>query len=139
MKETIREVMTAQPVVVHEGQSIAEAATCMRDNRIGAVLVTKRDQLCGIITDRDIVVRAIADAKDANETKVGDLCTRSLTFVSPDDGVDEVIDCMRQHAIRRVPVVEDGKPVGIVSLGDLAIARDLTSLLGAISAAPATS
>lgn len=137
MTQTIRDVMTGNPVTMQADHTAAEAARRMRDDKIGAVLVLEGDALCGIVTDRDLVVRAIAEAKDPDQTALGSLCTRSLVSVHPEDSVDQVIEQMRQGSIRRIPVLENDKPVGIVSLGDLAVARDRHSLLGAISSAPA--
>jgi len=87
----------------------------------------------GILTDRDVVVRVVAEGRDPRATRLADVCSRELTTVSPDDNVDDAIAVMRDKAIRRVPVVDRGRPIGIVALGDLA-PRGTT--LGEISAAP---
>jgi CBS domain-containing protein len=108
----------------------------MRDANIGDVIVLQDDQICGILTDRDIVVRAVAEGREPATTKVADICSQELTTVSPTDEVEEAVRLMREKAIRRLPVVEGGKPVGIVSIGDLAVERDPHSALGRISAAP---
>ena len=109
----------------------------MRENDIGDVIVVEDDRLCGILTDRDIVVRAVADGRDSATTKVGDICTRDLTTVLSTDSVEQAMHLMRDKAIRRLPVIErDSQVVGIVSIGDLAVDRDRHSVLGAISAAP---
>lgn len=135
MHQQIREIMTPDPVVLQTSATVVEAARCMRDDNIGDVLVMEDGHLRGIVTDRDIVVRALASGLPAS-TPVGQICSGDPICVSPDDGVDAAISLMRQHAIRRIPVVEDGRPVGIVSIGDLAEERDPESVLGEISEAP---
>jgi CBS domain-containing protein len=108
----------------------------MREHDIGDVVVLEDRRLGGILTDRDIVVRALAEGRDPEKTKVGDICSRDLTTVSPTDSVGYAVRLMRAKAIRRLPVVEEGQVVGIVSLGDMAIEKDRRSVLGEISAAP---
>jgi CBS domain-containing protein len=100
------------------------------------VVVIEHNQVCGIVTDRDIAVRIVAEEKDPAATALADICSHSLLTVKPSDKVEHAVRLMRTHAIRRLPVVEDGKAVGIVSLGDLAVERDPHSVLGEISAAP---
>jgi CBS domain-containing protein len=108
----------------------------MRDADVGDVLVVdEADTLRGVVTDRDIVVRGLATGLDAS-TPIGELCSPELLTVSPDEPTDVVADLMASAAVRRVPVVESGRPVGIVALGDLAVRRDPESALGSISAAP---
>jgi CBS domain-containing protein len=108
----------------------------MRDGNIGDVVVLEEDRIQGILTDRDIVVRALADGRDPARTTVGEICSRELTTLSPDDAIGDAERIMRDKAVRRLPVVEGGRPVGIVSLGDLAVERNPESALGGISAAP---
>lgn len=139
MPETIREVMTPSPHILDPGASVQEAARVMSDNDIGDVIVCDGERVCGIVTDRDITIRAVAPGKDPASTKLGDICSKELTTVSPDDLVDDAVRLMRTKAIRRVPVVEDGKPVGVVSIGDLAIDLDRQSALADISTAPPNS
>jgi CBS domain-containing protein len=135
MADTIRDVMTENPKTVEASATLREAAKLMDSDDVGAVLVVENGEVQGIVTDRDIVVRGIAKDKDPDDTSVREVATTELETVSPDDSVDEVIERFKQRDIRRVPVVEDGKPVGIVSLGDLARERDKDSVLGDISAA----
>lgn len=132
----LRDVMTPAPVVVPLDLSIAEAARLMRDQAIGDVLVTESDRLCGMVTDRDIVVRALADARDPMRTSIRDVCSADLITLSPDSSTSEAVRLMRDNAIRRIPVVENGRPVGIVSMGDLAVELDERSALSDISSAP---
>jgi CBS domain-containing protein len=113
----------------------------MKARDVGDVLVRQDGELVGIVTDRDIVLRALANGgKEAEAARrpLAEICTRSLACLAPDDDVRRAIQLMEEQAIRRVPIVEDGRPVGIVSLGDLAVARDRASALGRISAAPPT-
>ena len=137
MTKTLADVMTPDPTTCPATVTVAEAARTMRDLGIGDVLVEKNGAICGIVTDRDIVVRALADIDhDPREVRLGDICSRELTTLSPTDSVDEAVQLMRTKALRRLPVCEDGKPVGIVSIGDLAVERDPTSALASISSAP---
>lgn len=134
--ESIRELMTSDPIVLEADATVAEAARCMRDRDVGDVLVRKDGKLCGIVTDRDLVVRCLADAGDPREHPLAELCSKPLLTLPPDADVEEAMQLMQEHAVRRIPIVERDRPVGIVSLGDLAIARDRRSCLGEISAAP---
>lgn len=137
MAETARDVMTPAPLSVTAETSVREAAELMRDRDIGDVLVTRDDALLGIVTDRDIVVRVLAAGLDPAETSIGTACSGDLVVVRADDSVADVIRLLRDRAIRRVPVMDDGRAVGIISLGDLARQLDPQSVLAAISAAPA--
>jgi CBS domain-containing protein len=136
MAQSITEVMTRDPVTVKPDASIAEAAKLMRDRDVGALVVTKNGTVDGIVTDRDITVRAVADGKDPQSATVADVETTSTATLSPDQSVDEAIALIREQNVRRVPVVEDGRVVGIVSIGDLAIERDADSALADISSEP---
>jgi CBS domain-containing protein len=136
MAQQIRELMTPNPVALPGTASVHEAAQAMRDADIGDVIVIENNRVCGIITDRDIVVRTLAEARDPATTTLADICSHPLLSVSPTDSVAHAVRLMRTHALRRLPVVEGGQPVGIVSLGDLAVERDPGSALGEISAAP---
>jgi CBS domain-containing protein len=137
MAERIRDVMTTNPQTLPESTVVREAAEAMRANDIGDVVVADDNgNLSGILTDRDIVVRVVAEGRDPRATRVGDIASRDLTAVSPDDPVERAVQLMRDRAIRRLPVVEKNKVVGIVSIGDLALERDPDSALADISAAP---
>jgi CBS domain-containing protein len=135
MATTVHDVMTTDLATCPSSATIVEAARLMRDREIGDVLVMDDGKLQGIVTDRDIVVRCLADGATPDDT-IERACSTRLTTVSPDSSIDEAVQLMREHALRRVPVVDQGRPVGIVSLGDLAIERDPNSALGDISAAP---
>jgi CBS domain-containing protein len=136
LPQSIREVMTAAPETVGVGSTLAEAAQKMKEMDAGAmVVVDEKGKVAGILTDRDIAVRAVAEGKDPSVTKVSDVASTGLVTLSPSDTVVEAVKLMREKAVRRLPVVEGGKAVGIVSIGDLAVERDRTSLLADISAA----
>jgi CBS domain-containing protein len=136
MSQSIREVMTRDVVSMPATATAAEAARKMRDGDIGNVVVVDERQVCGIVTDRDIVIRGVAEGHDPSTTKLADICSRDLTIVTPDADVSEAINLMRAKSLRRLPVVEGDQPIGIISLGDLAVERDPSSVLGEISAAP---
>lgn len=138
MAEKIRSVMTGDPTTLPADASVVEAARIMRHHDCGDVIVTDNGSIIGIATDRDIVVRCIAEGQDPAETRVGDVCTKNPVTLKPTDTVTAAVRLMSQKAIRRLPVVEDGRALGIVSLGDLAQARDRKSALGQISAAAPT-
>ncbi|EFE65286.1 MULTISPECIES: CBS domain-containing protein [Streptomyces] len=135
MTQHVRDIMTGAPVSVGPHTSVAEVARIMRDRDLGAVLVTDGDRLRGLVTDRDLVVRSVSRGGDPEETTVAGACSEDLVTVGPDDDLDRVARLMREHAVRRVPVVDGGHPVGIVALGDLAMERDPQSALGDISVA----
>lgn len=120
MDAKVRDVMTPGPIGVDYHQSVGEAARAMRDWGVGAILVVSNESLYGLVTDRDLVVRAVAEAKGADEP-VGPLSSGNLIGVDADADVHEAMRLMRQHAVRRLPVLEDGQVAGIVSLGDLAM------------------
>lgn len=131
----LRDVMTPNPTVCPPETSAVQAAELMRDQNIGDVLVQENGSI-GIVTDRDIVTRAVAAGRNPSEVTVGEICTKSVETVPLDTPIDDVIRLMSDKAVRRVPVVDGDTAVGIVALGDLAVDRDRTSLLGDISAAP---
>jgi CBS domain-containing protein len=135
MAQAIREVMTSDPVSLDVHASAAEAARRMREVNAGAILVTEEGHLKGLLTDRDIVVRAIADGRDPSQVELQEICSADIEAVRPDDDVDRVVQLMRERHVRRIPVCDGDRPVGIVSIGDLAIERDERSALADISAA----
>jgi CBS domain-containing protein len=138
MAQMVREIMTRELVQLPVSSTVTEAAKRMRESEVGGVIVHKDGKVCGIVTDRDIVVRVLGAGRDPNKTSLEAMCSAKLTTVSPEDDVDRLPAIMRENAVRRVPVIDDkGQAVGIVSLGDLARHRDPKSVLGTISAAPA--
>lgn len=137
MAERIRDVMTHDPATLPASASVAEAAQIMRDSDIGDVIILgDGNEITGIVTDRDIAVQVVADSRDPSSTKVGEIASRDLVTVSPDESIGNAVRLMSERAVRRLPVVEGNRPVGIVSLGDLAVVKDPESALADISAAP---
>ncbi|MEW9550879.1 CBS domain-containing protein [Nonomuraea sp. NPDC050783] len=134
MARTVAEVMTRDPAAIEAEQPVSVAAALMRDNDAGAVIVNDNGRVLGIVTDRDIAVRVVADDKDPR-TPVREACSADVEAVGPDTSIEQAVQLMRAHAVRRLPVVEDGRAVGIVSIGDLAMERDSDSALADISAA----
>jgi len=137
MADHIRDVMTQNPQTLPASATVREAAEAMRANDIGDVIaIDDKGGVVGIVTDRDVVVRVVAEGRDSRATQIEDIASRELTVVSPEDSVERAVELMRERAVRRLPVVKRGKIVGIVSIGDLAVERDSASALADISAAP---
>jgi CBS domain-containing protein len=118
---TIREIMTAGAVCVGENESLADAARKMRELDVGALPVCGEDnRLKGMVTDRDIVVRCIADDGDPRTTRAGDLAQGKPVTIGADDSVEEALNTMKEHQVRRLPVIDGHDLVGIVSQADVA-------------------
>lgn len=136
MAQQVRDIMTQNLRTCPAGTTLDEAARVMRDDDVGDVLVLRASgSVCGIVTDRDITIRAVAEGRDPAGTTVDDICSHEIVTIEPDADAEEAARVMRERAIRRLPVTDEGKPVGIVSIGDLAIERDPRSALADISAA----
>jgi CBS domain-containing protein len=139
----LRDVMTPDPISVAPETPLVEVARLMRDDDIGDVLVVDGERLLGVVTDRDIVVRAVADGLDPESGRASDVMTTDVTVLPPDATIDDAADVMRDRAIRRVPIVEGDRPVGVVTIGDLAIERagdeEVGDTLADVSAAPPNS
>ncbi|MFF4269353.1 CBS domain-containing protein [Streptomyces sp. NPDC001536] len=133
MADFVKDVMTPGVVAVRPDASLVEAAQLMRAQDIGDVLVADGQRIVGVLTDRDITVRAVAEGTDPLAVSALSVCTPDPVLVAPDDPVAAAAALMRAHAVRRLPVVEDGLPVGVVSLGDLAQAENPDSVLAEIS------
>jgi CBS domain-containing protein len=137
MPETISDVMTANPWTVTDQATIEEAARVMRDADIGDVIVLDPEGgIKGIVTDRDVVVRAVAKGLDPGTEVVGSICEGDVITVTPEDSAESALDLMRDHKVRRLPVIDDRRLVGIVTLGDLAMDLQPSSTLADISQAP---
>jgi len=134
MAQRIEDVMTPNPATLPSSANLVAASRAMRDYDVGSVVVLEDGKPCGIVTDRDIVVRGLAAGKNP-DTPLADICSRELITVSRDDGVDDAIRLMREKALRRLPVVDRETVVGVVSIGDLAVRRDPESALADISSA----
>jgi CBS domain-containing protein len=136
---TVRDIMTTDIVNLQVDVTLDEAARLMRERNIGDVVVAEDDRLIGLVTDRDIVVRAVAEGLDPRSTTVGAVASRDIVAVRPDDNAQDAALLMREQAVRRVLVVDEQGLLGIVSIGDLASDIDPDSVLGGIStAAPNT-
>ncbi|HZR94981.1 MAG TPA: CBS domain-containing protein [Gaiellaceae bacterium] len=114
--------MTANPRSLASSASVMEAARLMRDEDVGIVPVVEGEKLVGTVTDRDIAVRVVAEGKSAESTTVGEVASRELVTIDPQQDLDEALRLMARHQVRRLPVVEeDGKLVGIVAQKDVAL------------------
>ena len=136
MSLTVRDVMSPDPVSVDEATPVHDVAVLMRERDIGDVIVERQGRAAGIVTDRDIVVRAVASGEDPETLQAGDICSGDIVTVAPDTTVEDAAALMGDAAVRRLPVVDGDRAVGIVSLGDLAQAEDPDSALADISAEP---
>ena len=136
MAQKIGEIMTQRTITMSTSTAVTDAAKAMREADVGDVMVLDdSEKLRGILTDRDIVVRVLAEDRDPSSTTTGDVCSSDVVTAGPEDAVEEVVEKIRNSKVRRIPVVENGRPVGIVSMGDLAIERDARSALADVSAA----
>lgn len=136
-----REIMTRNVKTANREMSLQEVARLMREGDMGAMPVVENDKLVGIVTDRDIVVRAIAEGKDAT-TKIGDVMTTEIFSVKPDDFVFEAIRLMGDKQVRRIPVItEAGELAGIIAMADIVLEmedeREIAETLEEISSGAA--
>jgi len=136
MDTKVRDIMTPDPVGVYYEQTVAEAAKVMRDAGVGAVLVVSGESLSGMVTDRDLVIRGLADGAGP-DSPVGPLCSEKLVGVDANADLADAEKLIREHAVRRLPVIDNFQIVGIVTIGDLATSADPDSPLAAISSARA--
>ena len=121
MAKSVRDAMTENPRSIGASASVVEAARLMRDEHIGSLPITDDEELVGMITDRDITTRVVAEAADPKMTSVGDVVSRDLISVEPDEDLEEAVQLMASHQVRRLPVVENGRLVGIVAQADVAL------------------
>ncbi|WP_329013803.1 CBS domain-containing protein [Micromonospora rifamycinica] len=131
---TVGEFMTTRLVTMDGDDTLTAAAQEMRNSAIGDVVVTNGDDVVGIVTDRDITVRGVAENRDPDRTRLGEITSRDVITVSQHDDAVAAADLMRTYAVRRLPVIDDGRLVGLVSMGDLAVEREPQSVLADISA-----
>jgi CBS domain-containing protein len=125
MAKSVSDVMTSNPHAVETSTPVAEAARIMKNEDVGPVPIVEGDRLVGMVTDRDIAIRVVAEGKDPRSTPVSEIASRDLVTIDPDQSVDEAARLMAQHQVRRLPVVEeDGRLVGIVAQADVAQAGD---------------
>ena len=124
MANSVRDAMTEDPRSIGQSASVVEAAQLMREGDIGSLPITDDEELVGMITDRDITTRVVAEAADPKMTSVGDVVSRDLISVEPDEDLEAALRLMARHQVRRLPVVEDGRLVGIVAQADIARSED---------------
>jgi len=136
MAKVVRDAMTEDPRSIGASASVVEAARLMREGHIGSLPVTQDERLVGMITDRDITTRVVAESAAPETTSVGDVYSRDLISVEPDHDLEEALELMARHQVRRLPVVENGRLVGVVAQADIALKDNERTgeLVGAISA-----
>ena len=120
MAKSVRDAMTEDPRSIGASASVVEAARLMREEHIGSLPITDDEQLLGMITDRDITTRVVAEAADPKTTSVGDIYSRDVISVEADNDHEEALELMARHQVRRLPVVENDRLVGIVAQADIA-------------------
>ena len=118
----VRHAMTESPTTANPDMNATDAAALMKQFDVGVIPVTRGDDLLGLVTDRDLVLRVLAERQDPTKVQIGDILTKAPVTVSPDTKISEARDAMAEHRVRRLPVVKNGQLVGIISLGDVAIA-----------------
>jgi CBS domain-containing protein len=128
MGTSIKEVMTRDVRACEPNATVADAAKVMSQEDVGPVPIVEDGRLIGIVTDRDIVVRVVAEGRDPNATTVSEIASTKLVTVSPDDDLDEALKLLAERQIRRLPVVEGDRLVGIVAQADIArLGKDKTT------------
>ena len=125
MAKTVRELMTSNPCSIDVDKSVAYAAQMMRDEDVGLAPIVEGDRLVGVLTDRDVAVRVVAEGRDPEQIKVSEVASRDLVTLDPQQDLDEALRLMARHQVRRLPVVEeDGRLVGVVAQADVAKQAD---------------
>jgi CBS domain-containing protein len=124
MAKSVRDAMTGDPRSIGATASVVEAARLMREEHIGSLPITDGEKLVGMITDRDITTRVVAEAADPNMTSVEGVYSRDLISVEPDNDLQEALQLMARHQVRRLPVVENDRLVGIVAQADIALGEN---------------
>jgi CBS domain-containing protein len=120
MGKSVKDAMTSDVKTAAPSQSLTDVARLMKQEDVGSVPVVDGERLVGVVTDRDIVVRGIADGSDPHAIKAGDIASRDIVTVRPGDDLDDAMRLMAQHQVRRLPVVDDGQLVGVVAQADVA-------------------
>ena len=127
MGQRIRDIMTSNPSTIEPNKTVVDAARIMKQEDAGVVPVTENGRLTGMVTDRDIAIRVVADGKDPQSTPVREVASKDLVTVDPQQDLDEALRLMAKHQVRRLPVVEeDGRLVGVVAQADVARVGDDT-------------
>ena len=121
MAKSVQELMTRNPCSIDAGKSVAYAAKMLRDEDVGLAPIVEGDRLVGTVTDRDIAIRAVAEGKDPESTKVKDIASINLVTVDPRRDLGEALQLMAKHQVRRLPVIEEGgRLVGLLAQADIA-------------------
>jgi CBS domain-containing protein len=121
MGQSIKDVMTSNPCTIDADKSVAYAAKMMREEDVGIAPIVEAERLVGMLTDRDIAIRVVAEGKDPEQVKAKDVASSKLITVNPQQDLDEALRIMAKHQVRRLPVVEEGgRLVGIVAQADIA-------------------
>lgn len=124
MAKTVKQLMTSEPCSIDVDKSVTYAAKMMRDENVGLAPIVEGDRLVGTVTDRDIVLRVIAEGKNPESTMVREIASTDLVTVEPQEELDEALKLMAKHQVRRLPVVESGRLVGVVAQADVARQAD---------------
>src|SRR3954453_10222073 len=124
MAKSVRDAMTDDARSIGATATVVEAARLMREEHIGSLPITEDDELVGMITDRDITTRVVAEAADPQKTSVEEIYSRELLSVEPDKDLEEALQLMASYQVRRLPVVENGRLVGILAQADVALSED---------------
>ena len=125
MPKTVREVMTSKLCSIDTDKPVAYAAKMMRDEDVGIAPIVEGDRLVGVLTDRDIAVREVAEGRDPEQVKAAEVASRDVVTLDPEQDLDEALRLMARHQVRRLPVVEeDGRLVGVVAQADVAKVAD---------------
>ena len=124
---TVREAMTPSPTCIASDATVSEAARVLLSEDVGSLPVVDGESLVGVVTDRDLVLRVLAKDLDPNKVSVGDVCSDSPTIASPEESLDAALQRMAQEQVRRLPVVDDGRVVGILAQADVARSAPETS------------
>jgi CBS domain-containing protein len=127
MGQSIKDVMTSDPCTIDAGKSVAYAAKMMRDEDVGLAPIVEGEKLIGMLTDRDIAIRVVAEGRNPDQVTVGDVASKQVVTIDPQQDLDQALRIMAKHQVRRLPVVEeDGRLVGVVAQADIAREGDDT-------------
>jgi CBS domain-containing protein len=121
MGQSIKDVMTSDPCTVDADKSVAYAAKMMRDEDVGLAPIVEGDKLIGMLTDRDIAIRVVAEERNPDQVTVVEVASKQVVTIDPQQDLAEALRIMAEHQVRRLPVVEeDGRLVGVVAQADVA-------------------
>lgn len=142
MSILVRHAMTEAPHTASPTMSAADAAALMKQFNVGVIPVAEGEELLGLVTDRDLVIRVLAERRDPTEVQLADILTKAPVTVSPDTRLSQARNLMAEHKVRRLPVTKADRLVGILSLGDVAVADESERAVGEaledISESPST-